>query len=196
MRAPVRALQGSLALGALAGLLGALGVAPSPAAAQGGQPRKLFFVSGKPRTAKVNLHSMSPDGSSRARLGKADGVELDPVLSPDGKRVAYVADAGDEQLALHVSAADGSGAVRLTKTKDKVMELGPQWSADGKRIYFTRMPQLGPGGQSGIYAIDPDGKNERRLSPEGSMDLLGGAVLLLGRSAKQTFKEIENKIGK
>jgi Tol biopolymer transport system component len=150
--------------------------------------KQILYTAVKDRPA---LCVMKADGTG-AR--KVHDNALSGAWSPDGKRIAYVADAGGGRLALHVSAADGSGAVRLTKTRDMV--FGPQWSADGKRIYFTRMPLSGPGGQAGVYAIDPDGKNERRLSPEGSMDLLGGAVLLLGRRAEATFKEVENKIGK
>jgi Tol biopolymer transport system component len=133
------------------------------------------------------LHVMNADGTGARKL--RDKAMMG-VWSPDGKKIAYVADAGGKEPALFVSNPDSSGAVRLTKSKG--MEFGPQWSPNGKRIYFTRMSNSG----TGIYAIDPDGKNEARLSAKGAEDVLGGAVLLLGHSENKTCEKVEEKAGK
>jgi TolB protein len=93
-----------------------------------------------------------------------------PAVSPDGSRIAFLSDR-DGATDLYVISADGSGEVRLTRTPEA--ESQPEWSADGKEIWFTVFAS----DASRIYSIEPDGKNQRllgtvpgramRLSPDG-----------------------------
>ena len=62
-----------------------------------------------------------------------------PAHSPDGKLIAFVSDGGVGALPdIYVMNADGSGKRRLTTT-DSDFETGPQWSLDGKTLYFARL---------------------------------------------------------
>jgi Tol biopolymer transport system component len=139
------------------------------------------------------LHIMNADGTNSRELIK--GKAMMGAFSPDGKKIAYMAEGGD-QPDIFVMNADGSNPVQLTDTKD--IEFAPLWTADGKRIYFTRMGRGGPGLDGQVYAMDPDGKNEARLTKGPGMSFAGGgaALLLMFRSASKEFKEVGKEIGK
>lgn len=82
-----------------------------------------------------------PGATSRV---SADAVlELDPQVSPDGSRIAYVAGAvGSTRLHLRELAGGPPLAVGDT---DLMPHRLPQWSADGSTIYFQ--------GRGGIYRV-------------------------------------------
>src|ERR1700730_4625035 len=89
------------------------------------------------------IYAISIDGSERKPLLPKRTVAFDPDLSPDGKRIAFVASNGEEPRtekhvwALYVMNADGSGRTRLTETANTAERLlAPSWSADGKKIAF------------------------------------------------------------
>jgi Tol biopolymer transport system component len=57
-----------------------------------------------------------------------------PAVSPDGRRIAFVAGRGDSVWQVYVVHADGSGTARLTSSReDKYM---PSWSADGRWVLY------------------------------------------------------------
>lgn len=87
--------------------------------------------------AHGEIISVPAEKGDARNLTQTPGVaERDPAASPDGKSVAYFSDESGE-YALHVRAADGTGAVRK-------IDLGtpgsyfyaPLWSPDSKRIVF------------------------------------------------------------
>src|SRR5262249_48318965 len=70
-------------------------------------------------------------------LTNTPGVhERSPAWSPDGKRIAYFADAGGE-YALHVRAADGKGEAKQYKLGGHGFYEDPAWSPDSKKIAFV-----------------------------------------------------------
>src|SRR5262249_33798755 len=70
-------------------------------------------------------------------LTNTPGVhERSPAWSPDGKRIAYFADAGGE-YALHVRAADGKGETKQYKLGGHGFYEDPAWSPDSKKIAFV-----------------------------------------------------------
>ena len=78
------------------------------------------------------------DGSIRA-LTDRRGPDTHPVVSPDGKHIAYLGfddqRLGYQRTQLYVMDADGSHSHSLTEGLDR--DAGePQWSGDGKRILF------------------------------------------------------------
>ncbi|CAB4556960.1 MAG: hypothetical protein F2534_07580 [Actinobacteria bacterium] len=76
------------------------------------------------------------DGTSTRTLTDDAGDDL-PVVSPDGRFVAFTA--ADGRLAL-VSIADGG---RRPLTAGDGTDLGAAWSPDGSRIAFVRYPFVG-----------------------------------------------------
>lgn len=118
--------------------------------------------------AVINLES----GSVRELKNPEGSVALDPALSPDGSRMAFVTarDLGrdvwgftKDQLAdwvatrgLWVGNADGSGARPLISAGTGVYQ--PAWSKDGARIMYVRDNTIWTIGAGG-------GKPERVLGP-------------------------------
>src|SRR5271167_969840 len=63
----------------------------------------------------------------------------EPVVSPDGRRVAFAVrdtdyDAHRGRFDVWLAAIDGSSVKQLTSNPEN--DTDPQWSADGKWIYF------------------------------------------------------------
>jgi Tol biopolymer transport system component len=79
----------------------------------------------------------------------------------------------------------------------KEIVFGAKWSADGKRLFFTRRDRSGPpleknaknpaGGRDwgpcAVYSIDVDGRNLRRVTMGNQREYVGGNFLF----AKQTL---------
>jgi TolB protein len=79
-----------------------------------------------------------------------------PVVSPDGKLIAFLSNRGGAQD-LFIIAADGTGETQLTNTPEE--EGAVAWTADGKHILFSVFAK----DTSRIFSIDPDGKNQREI---------------------------------
>lgn len=85
-------------------------------------------------------------------------VNLDPSISPDGKRMVYISEiAGKEQL--FAANIDGSNPVQLTH--DEVNHEDPAWSPDGKTIAFVLLQ----GDREQIHLMKVDGSGVEPLTP-------------------------------
>ncbi|MGH9819416.1 MAG: TolB family protein, partial [Pyrinomonadaceae bacterium] len=60
--------------------------------------------------------------------------DVEATFSPDGKKVAFVAES-DGNREIYLMNADGSGVLRLTR--NKAVDSSPTFSADGKSIIFS-----------------------------------------------------------
>lgn len=86
-------------------------------------------------------------------------AKYDPSLSPDGKRMVYIAVVeGREQL--FIMNVDGTGAAQLTR--DDADHEDPAWSPDGKTVAFVYMKD----GLEIISLMNVDGSGVRHLTPE------------------------------
>jgi hypothetical protein len=91
------------------------------------------------------------------RLTNDPYADLEPAWSPDGSVIAFVTDRfstsldslayGDYQLA--VIDAHGGGQIRLLPHLAHAKHINPQWSPDGRNIYFVG----DPGGISNVYRL-------------------------------------------
>jgi Tol biopolymer transport system component len=153
----------------------------------GWNPSRLFIVNvdGTNMTALTDYPaiypSFSPDGTQILFTGSRDGkfgiylMDLDESLntiyientengrhasfSPDGTKITFMRD-----IQIYIMNADGSGQINLTN--DTGYGLYPSFSPDGKKILFAG----GRDSQSGIFVMDVDGTNVKRLKglPSGS----------------------------
>ena len=117
------------------------------------------------RTGNWKIYTMRPDGSQVTRITFGIGLDLDPVLSPDGTRVAFTSNR--EEREIYVKSIDAGEPVRITNNPDE-LECCLAWSADGRRLAFTS--GLTAAGVSGrrIFLINQDGSGRMRLTANDS----------------------------
>jgi len=126
-----------------------------------------------------NDHGISPDGTrivishhrgqgSEIFMLPAVGGEPVPVTehapswwhgwSPDGTRLAYVAARGGSRVIdVYTIGVEGGGELRLTNGEGHCD--GPDYSADGSRIYYN----CDRGGHAQIWVMAVDGSGQRQL---------------------------------
>ena len=94
------------------------------------------------------------------RLTDFVGMEESPAISPDGKRVAFVARVGSRR---QVWQRLLSGGPPLQITRDDFDHEQPRWTADsGSLIYFV--PSAAPGEHGTIFEISVNGGEPRRVA--------------------------------
>lgn len=97
------------------------------------------------------------DSAQLQRVTNDAYADLEPAWSPDGSQIVFVTDRfttsidslayGDYQLA--VIDASGSGQIRQLPHLSHAKHINPQWSPDGKSIYFVG----DPGGISNVFRL-------------------------------------------
>jgi Tol biopolymer transport system component len=108
----------------------------------------------------TDIWIMRADGSHKRQLTRG-AFDVEPVFSPDGRRIAFGritgVDAQGFQLeAIYVVNADGTG---LREVVPPLADLEhPDWSPNGRWITFNIEP---PAPSAGILAVHPNGKGLR-----------------------------------
>jgi hypothetical protein len=87
------------------------------------------------RNGEADLYALPLAGGPERRLTATPENETAPALSPDGRHLAYVSDAGGVGH-VWVAVSDATGAQRLTTDASPSPEAAPNWSPDG-RLVFT-----------------------------------------------------------
>src|SRR5215217_5257364 len=106
-----------------------------------------------------DVYVVRPDGSGLRRLTTSPAADLDPPRSPDGRRIAFRHQVGDDATSeIYVTNADGSGRRNLTRRPGQ--DHAPAWSPDGKKIAFASTR----GGSLRIWTMNADGSSQRPLS--------------------------------
>ncbi len=118
---------------------------------------RIAFASG--RHGSLDLFVMNADGSDQRRLTYAPGHETEPAWSPDGSKIAFMAqEEGDDNWDIFVMDVDGSDLLQLTRHGRN--DTSPTWSPDGRTIAFGSSRE----NAWQIYLIDVDGTNVRALT--------------------------------
>jgi Tol biopolymer transport system component len=129
----------------------------------------------------TDLFVMNGDGSGQRRLttdgrgGSNDWTA--PVWSPDGRRLAFIADVGcpistsGSCSEIFVVNADGSGRRQLTHNLAEYNRYRPSWSPDGTRLAYVGNP-LDASGQKtgscpcGAFVVNADGSGVKMLAAD------------------------------
>jgi acylaminoacyl-peptidase len=134
----------------------------------------------EPRNTEIYEFAVA-DGAVKAlttRLGPDD----EPVVSPDGKHIAYLGYDekyhGYEVRKLYLMNRDGSGTRVLTEALDRDV-AGPRWAADNSGLYFRAADQ----GNTGLYFISSEGSLRKLTGNIGSgmSAYAGGAACSVAR---------------
>ncbi|MCB0379059.1 MAG: PD40 domain-containing protein [Bdellovibrionales bacterium] len=106
-----------------------------------------------------DLYRVSIDGKNMTRLtkGPRGAMNVEPVVSPDGKKVAFSSDRSGKPM-IYTMDMSGKNIKRLTFAG--VYNSSPAWSPDGKRIAFAGFDN----NHFDIFVLDADGKNLKRLT--------------------------------
>ena len=112
----------------------------------------LYFVNGKSSSVLTAYNTRS-----KASTDIAEQQATQPVISPDGKRVAYITNPSQGRNELWVSTLDGSDKVKITSAP--VLATG-YWTPDGKRLFFLEEETGSP---DKAYVVDADGSGIRQL---------------------------------
>ena len=127
-----------------------------------------------------------------------------PAVSPDGRQVAFVVretdyDANKGRTDIWLAGVDGSSVRRLTSSPEA--DSDPQWSSDGRWVYFASTRS----GGSQIWRIDPRGGEAEqvtklpvdvggyKLFPNGGRVLVALEVYPDGKTLKETVARDEAK---
>ncbi|MBV8541025.1 MAG: PD40 domain-containing protein [Pseudonocardiales bacterium] len=141
--------------------------APMPAAAVVPAAKGLIaFVSSRDRhDSGYDIYVMNADGTNPTRL-TTDGLSDQPVISPDGKRIAFRCPR-NSHYQICVMNADGTNPIDLTN--DPIADGEPAFSPDGTHIAFSSSRNRLVSG-SDIYVMNADGTNPTRLTTDGDSD--------------------------
>lgn len=173
-----------IAAAALLACVAALSAAPREAgAAFPGQNGAIVSAREPSSDEPWSLYSRDPDTGTLTRLTAHDPgseeLDEDPAVSPDGTRVAFArANLFDEGPGSHFSGiyavdADGSGAQegaqpRKIADDPALIEYGPAWSPDGRKIAFSARPADAAVEQRAaateVHVVDADGTDRRRIT--------------------------------
>ncbi len=136
--------------------------------------RRMAYVLSTPRAR----HGVGSNFHQRIVVMSADGTDprvvhdcipsncMDPALSPDGTRVAFV-QGGSGGTVLDVVNADGSGLRTLCAATCGQFLMGPTWSPDGTEIAFSQDPFYSNGPTmppSSIFVVASDRSGLRRMT--------------------------------
>ena len=104
------------------------------------------------------------DGTNMIRLTNSEGMDDQPVWSPDGTRIAFHSvrsGHGD----IWVMGANGTGQTNLTNSflPATSNEHSPAWSPDGSRIAYSS--DIDNYAYVKLWTMRPDGSDKRRVLP-------------------------------
>ena len=121
----------------------------------------ILFVSN--RDGQMSLYKTTPTGVEAVRLTTNGSEAINPILSPDRTRVAFVSTVGDN-TDIYILDLNTLVATRLTNAPER--DSAPSWSPNGQQIVFESFRD----GNLEIYIANADGSNQTRLTNDPAGD--------------------------
>ncbi len=141
-------------------------VTPSQSPVMIGEGGRIAFVSDRGGDI-LQIWTMNPDGSNPRQLTFGPGDKTQPKWSPDGRRLLYITDGGQDNYGndlgtdIKIINMDGTGIEWVVHSPGD--DTDPTWSPDGRYIAFTST-RVADNRQ--VYVIDAVCLEE----PEGCLD--------------------------
>ncbi len=108
------------------------------------------------------LFAVPAAGGKARQIDEGPGNHHSPSVSPDGTRVAYVAERG-ENVDIFIAALDGSWTRKVSRGDEYVLE--PKWSPDGARLLWCAWPHYDmPWDELAVVVADAEGNNAWTLA--------------------------------
>lgn len=124
--------------------------------------RTIVFRRSTPGDPNADVWAIGADGTNPHALVVSPGAdERYPVLSPDGRRLAFNS-SRDGQYEIYVANADGTSPQRLTN--DPGYDAAPSWAPDGSRIAFERGTALDADSTKDVWIMDAGGTGQTQLT--------------------------------
>lgn len=154
----------------------------TPADAEASQPawspdgnRIVFSMK---RGESSDLYLVNRDGSSLSRVTEQAGSQFYASFSPDGRWILFGVQFEDRRDLYYVGIVQTNGSGYRLLTDSTASSTGPRWSADGRRIEYSRTPILRPApgeamrdfarrrdAASRLISMRPDGSDGREIGP-------------------------------
>ena len=100
------------------------------------------------------------DGGTLTRVSTASGPDNSPRWSPDGKSIAFVSSAGDEQPQQIMIAPAAGGIATQAVTDFDLLPTDLQWAEGGRALLFS----TGVKGENQVFRIDVASRRMAQLS--------------------------------
>ena len=136
------------------------------------EPNVVFFSRGPfpPRPFAEDLYRGDLVTGTVTRVRGARTADIEPTVSPDGTRLAYLAvtparlapDAPPPPGRIHVANIDGTGARAITPRVG--LPDNPDWSPDGTRIVYNEARFRGRRAVNRLAIVNADGTGRRGLT--------------------------------
>jgi Tol biopolymer transport system component len=129
------------------------------------------FVFDSDTAGDGNLYRFNLRGSNITRLTKARNLEMHPLLSPDGHRLAFVRETKRYQ---HIWMASPDGSDEAQITHGRVLDSVHSFSADGTQLRFVRSNWRGRAllAQRELFEVIISGSNARQVLRIGEVDAI------------------------
>jgi Tol biopolymer transport system component/alpha-tubulin suppressor-like RCC1 family protein/lysophospholipase L1-like esterase/chitodextrinase len=119
------------------------------------------------RDGHLQVYTMKPDGTGQTRLTFSPADDSEPILSPDGTRVAFTSTrGGHSDIWVMNTAPESSTNVATNLTVNPSLNLDPTWAPDGSRIAFASNRS----GKFQVWVINKDGSGLIRLTTDAAND--------------------------
>jgi len=121
----------------------------------------IIFVSN--RDGQMNLYKTAPDAVQQIRLTASGSEDINPVLSPDRTRLAFVSTVNDN-TDIYILDLNTLVTTRVTTAPER--DSSPSWSPNGQQLVFESFRD----GNLEIYITNVDGSNQTRLTSDPAGD--------------------------
>ena len=140
-----------------------------------------------------DIYALPMEGGTATPLLTGPAFETHPAISPDGRHIAFVSDRSGT-INLWVADGDGGNPRQVSRETSLNVMAQPAWSADGRRIFVSRLvhsllgfelfayPLAGGPGEK-VTSAQPNGDDgwDRRYNVLGAVPDGDGAILYAAR---------------